>query len=343
MSVKIVKNLSAWFGKTARDLPWRADPHPYRVWLSEIMLQQTRVTAMLPYFERFLLAFPEVEDLANAPEERVLKLWAGLGYYSRARNLHRGAKAICERLKAGDGFPETASEWRGIPGVGPYTAGAVSSIVYRKREPIVDGNIVRVLSRVHAIRKLDSGNRLIWDLSRRLVEERSADPRILNQALMELGALVCLPRNPKCGVCPIRGSCKGKSEPHAFPEKKPKKEWKHLSERKWIPLRRKKSVAEVWLIRNEGTGWREGLWDFPSPGARGVAGAVMRSEFRIRYVVTRHKVERHHFLFFVGSRTKLEDQNGRWFSILDLPAVPAPVRKAIAMVEKDLKTDQGQR
>ena len=145
------------------------------------MLQQTRVVAMLPYFDKFTSEFPTVGDLAAAPLEQVLKLWAGLGYYSRARNLHLGAQAIEGRLKAGKGFPGTAEEWRAIPGVGPYTAGAVASIVNRERTPIVDGNVVRVLSRVYAIRKVDSGKTRIWEYSRKLVLQKEADPRVLNQ------------------------------------------------------------------------------------------------------------------------------------------------------------------
>ncbi len=336
MSVKIVKNLSVWFQKSSRDLPWRREPHPYRIWLSEIMLQQTRVVAMLPYFDKFTSEFPTVGDLAAAPLEQVLKLWAGLGYYSRARNLHLGAQAIEGRLKAGKGFPATAEEWRAIPGVGPYTAGAVASIVNRERTPIVDGNVVRVLSRVYAIRELDSGKTRIWEYSRKLVLQKEADPRVLNQALMELGALICLPKNPKCGECPIRTSCKGKSEPGAFPEKAPPKKWKQLTERKWIPLRKAGSGYEVFLLQNSKGAWREGLWDFPLPDSRGVMAGVLLREFKLKYVVTNHKVERFHQVFQIESRTRLRFSEGKWFPLCDLPGVPAPVKKAISVLEAAL-------
>ncbi|MBU6153370.1 MAG: A/G-specific adenine glycosylase [Bdellovibrionales bacterium] len=334
MSVKIVKNLSAWFQKSARDLPWRKNPHPYWIWLSEIMLQQTRVATMLPYFEKFTLEFPDVGELAKAPEERVLKLWAGLGYYSRARNLHRGARKIHERLEAGLGFPKTAEEWSAIPGVGPYTAGAVASIAYGQRAPIVDGNVVRVLSRVYAIQKLDSAKSLIWHHSRRLVELKDANPRILNQALMELGAILCLPKNPKCGECPIRGSCKGKGRPASFPEKKPGKSWRHLQEKRWIPLRSRGPFREIFLVQNKKGAWREGLWDFPVPDSSAVTSGALLFEFKVRYVVTNHKVERTHCVFLVKNRGSMGLRGGRWFLLEDLPGVPAPVRKAIIELER---------
>ena len=336
MSVKIVKNLSLWFQKSARDLPWRREPHPYRVWLSEIMLQQTRVTSALPYFEKFTSEFPTVGDLARAPIERVLKLWAGLGYYSRARNLHRGAVAIQRRLDASLGFPVTAEEWRLIPGVGPYTAGAVASIVSRERAPIVDGNVVRVLSRLYGIRTLDSGKKRIWEISKTLVRQKDADPRVLNQALMELGALICLPKNPKCGECPVRLQCKGKSNPTDFPEKSAPRKWKNLQEQKWIPVRGSESGYEVFLVQNQKGAWREGLWDFPFPDARGLKSGELLSEFKIRYVVTNHKVERSHQLFRLSARANVRFSNGNWFPLHDLPGVPAPVKKAISTIQTEL-------
>ena len=202
MSVKnpshITRDLSSWFKKNARVLPWRSNPIPYWVWLSEIMLQQTQVATVIPYFEKFIKKFPTVHDLAQASLDEVYSLWAGLGYYSRARNLHKGAVEMSRLIHEGKGFPKSRTEWLEIPGVGEYTAGAICSIALNQAEPIVDGNVVRVLSRVDAIRKLDLKKTKIWDIATELVQQKRVEPRILNQALMELGATICKPKNPKC-------------------------------------------------------------------------------------------------------------------------------------------------
>gem|GEM_PF-4248318 len=297
---------------------------------------------MIPYFERFLEEFPEVADLAAAPLDRVLELWAGLGYYSRARNLHRGAQALATRLKSGPGFPRTAQDWLEIPGVGPYTAGAIASIAFCERAPIVDGNVVRVLSRVHAIPALDSAKSEIWKHARRLVENPEANPRVLNQALMELGALVCRPRNPQCESCPIRSSCKGKSSPERYPQKEKKKDWKRVSEEKWIPVRvGPQGRLDFFLVRNAEGSWREGLWDFPDSGSVRLKQGELWFEFDLNYVVTRHKVQRAHRVMRVPGKTKIEksvraDSDAGWHPLQKLPAVPAPVRKAISRVERAL-------
>ncbi len=330
MSVKIVKKLSIWFEKNARDLPWRKTPDPYRVWLSEVMLQQTRVATVIPYFERFLQEFPAIGDLARADEERVFRLWAGLGYYSRARNLHRGAKAIAARLERNEGFPANRAEWLAIPGVGEYTAGAVCSIALGQREPIVDGNVVRVLSRLHSIATLDSKKTEIWNLARSLVETKNADPRVLNQALMELGAVVCTPKSPKCEACPVASECTGKSAPQAFPAPKAKKEWKHLRETRMVLVRSGDRGLEVLLQKNGAGAWREGLWDFPATLAPDETGLALLSEFDLSYVVTRHKVERTHRVFRCSRRTNEDKLRNAWFEVANPPGVPAPVRKALA-------------
>jgi A/G-specific adenine glycosylase len=329
VSVKIVKKMSLWFERNARLLPWRENPDPYRVWLSEVMLQQTRVTTVIPYFERFLAEFPEITDLAEAPIDRVLTLWAGLGYYSRARNLHRGAKGLAERIRRGAGFPETREEWLEIPGVGEYTAGAVLSIAFQKREPIVDGNVVRVLSRIHAVSKIDSKKSEIWAISRALIEEKSARPRILNQALMELGALICTPKNPDCNHCPVAKECKGRKDPESFPPKKSKKEWKIISETRFVILRSGRGGDEVLLRQNPDGGWRSGLWDFPAKPEGSIQSQKWVSEFQMNYVVTNHRVARTHRVFRIPEKSSIRDLELRWFSIQDLPAVPAPVKKAI--------------
>ena len=292
------------------------------------MLQQTQVTTVLPYFERFKAKFPKIEDLAHAPLDEVLKLWAGLGYYSRARNLHKGAQAIAARLEQGLGFPKNREEWLSIPGVGEYTAGAVTSIALNQREAIVDGNVVRVLSRVYAIGKLDAKKTAIWAKAKELVEEASAKPRIFNQALMELGALVCKPKNPNCTECPIQKECKGQNRPDLYPEPKAKTKWKHLKEEKWIVLK----GDQVYLEKNRDTRWRQGLWDFPDAGSLSISKAALQSELLVKYTVTNHKIERKHSIFEVSPRSK-ETGKGEWFQFSSLPALPSPVSKALRKVQ----------
>ncbi len=202
------KALLAWYRESRRDLPWRRTRDPYAVWISEIMLQQTRVETVIPHYERFVATMPNVHVLAAAPLDRVLELWSGLGYYRRARLLHRGASEVAERH--GGRLPRDPKALAAIAGIGRYTAGAIASIAHGLEEPVVDGNVARVLSRVHALvgdrRKTKSK---LWTLAQTLV--RGEDPGDLNQALMELGATVCTPKNPSCEVCPLRSACEGRA------------------------------------------------------------------------------------------------------------------------------------
>ena len=200
--------LLAWFDVAKRDLPWRADRDPYRVWLSESMLQQTRVETVIPYFARFLERFPTVDALARAPIDDVLAAWSGLGYYRRARALHEAARAIRDR-HAGS-FPRTRQEWLDLPGVGPYTAGAVASIAFDAREALVDGNVERVFARLFELEdpaKSPALRRASWSAAEHLVRD-ARRPGDWNQALMELGATVCTPREPDCERCPVRAHCR---------------------------------------------------------------------------------------------------------------------------------------
>lgn len=203
------KKLLGWFADFQRDLPWRRTRDPYRVWLSEIMLQQTRVAAAIPYYERFLEHFPDVRALAKAPEEDVLRLWAGLGYYSRARNLQEAARRIVEEHNAH--FPEDAEEVLALPGIGRYTAAAILSIAYGKKMAVLDGNVARVLARLGAIRgDLRNGGR--WQELQKtadaLLSQRA--PGDWNQAMMELGATICTPRSPQCLLCPAGEFCQAR-------------------------------------------------------------------------------------------------------------------------------------
>lgn len=204
--MEFTNNLVQWYLREKRDLPWRKTPHPYPVWLSEIMLQQTRVAQGLPYFLRFTEAFPTVFDLASADEEQVLKLWQGLGYYSRARNLHATAKHIAFDLNGK--FPDNYKDLLKLKGVGEYTAAAIASIVYGEAVPVVDGNVYRVLSRYFNV-KTDiasaSAKKEFFELAASLMPKDKASE--FNQAMMEFGALQCVPKNPDCQSCVFNGSC----------------------------------------------------------------------------------------------------------------------------------------
>jgi A/G-specific adenine glycosylase len=198
--------LEKWYRANQRNLPWRTRTTPYRVWVSEIMLQQTRVEVVIPYYRRFLRRFPSMTGLAKAPIEEVLEAWSGLGYYRRARMLHEGARHVVEQF--GGRFPRDLKTAQAIPGIGRYTAGAILSIAYGERAPILDGNVLRVLARVFGIKDdvhSGAGRARIWELATRAVE--AGDPSTINQAQMELGALICTPKNPRCGECPLSGIC----------------------------------------------------------------------------------------------------------------------------------------
>ncbi len=203
------QDLLHWFERNLRDLPWRQDRDPYKIWVSEIMLQQTRVDTVIPYFNRFIERFPTLQDLAQAEEDDVLKLWEGLGYYSRARNLHAGVKEV--RASYGGAVPDSPEEISKIKGVGPYTAGAILSIAYGKPEPAVDGNVMRVLSRLLVIeddiQKVKTRKRFETIIRELIAKD---NPSYFNQALMELGALICTPKSPKCDYCPVQIHCRAR-------------------------------------------------------------------------------------------------------------------------------------
>jgi len=205
----IAKALTRWFEANARDLPWRRTRDPYAIWVSEVMLQQTRVETVEGYWGRFLARFPDLATLAAADEQDVLGQWSGLGYYRRARLLHRGARHVRDEL--GGELPEQPEQLREIPGIGRYTAGAIASIAFDQPAPLVDGNVARVHTRLAAItdpREQDANHAEHWRFVARVLEQGS--PRVLAQALMELGATLCSPRNPSCGDCPLRTHCRAR-------------------------------------------------------------------------------------------------------------------------------------
>jgi A/G-specific adenine glycosylase len=200
-------HLLHWYDQAAANLPWRRTPDPYAIWLSEIMLQQTQVDTVIPYYERFLAAYPTVNDLAAAPLDAVLKIWEGLGYYSRARNLHRAAQMVTQ--ENGGRFPQTAEELQRLPGIGRYTAGAIASIAFGAAAPVLDGNVIRVFARLldldADVTQTAVKNQLWQQAEQWLPDTRAGD---YNQALMELGRTICTPRNPQCTVCPIQTDCR---------------------------------------------------------------------------------------------------------------------------------------
>ena len=259
---RAVVPLLQWYGDNARDLPWRKTADPYRIWVSEIMLQQTRVAAVMGYYERFLAAFPTVRDLAQAPEERLTKLWQGLGYYSRARNLQKAARQIEEQF--GGAFPAEYDAILSLAGVGEYTAGAVASIAFGIAVPAVDGNVLRVVTRILGDRS-DITRPAVRQEVRRLllrVIPKNA-PGAFNQALMELGATVCLPNGaPLCENCPVRELCLARAEDAAaeIPVKTPKKA-RRVEERTVYLLFYRGRVA---LRRRPERGLLAGLWEYPN-------------------------------------------------------------------------------
>ncbi|WP_418706515.1 A/G-specific adenine glycosylase, partial [Anaerotruncus massiliensis (ex Liu et al. 2021)] len=262
---EIVEPLLGWYAENARDLPWRREVTPYRVWISEIMLQQTRVEAVKGYFARFIGALPGPAELAAVDERELLKLWEGLGYYSRARNLQKAARVIMETY--GGELPASHEELLTLPGVGPYTAGAVASIAFGLPEPAVDGNVLRVLSR------LTADNSDIADPAVKRAAERTVRGIIpagragaFNQALMELGATVCAPNGPPaCGRCPLAGLCAAHAAGNetAYPVKAAKKA-RRVEERTVLLLVRDELLA---LRRRPAKGLLAGLWELPNlPG-----------------------------------------------------------------------------
>ncbi|MGC9327046.1 MAG: A/G-specific adenine glycosylase [Candidatus Hinthialibacter sp.] len=258
--ILIRRSILAWFRKNKRDLPWRKTDDPYAVWLSEIMLQQTRVETVISYYNRFLEAFPTVIHLARASEDHVLKLWEGLGYYRRALHLHQTAKIVAQD-RQGD-FPKTVEELQALPGIGRYTAGAIASIAFGVRAPVLDGNVKRVLSRLYAIHEqIDRTEVLkrLWQIACELTSPRS--PGNFNQGIMELGARICLPKNPLCNICPVKQCCEAflNHRPQNFPVQKAKKSLPHYEVVAAALYKRGRYL----LGKRPPGGMLGGLWEFP--------------------------------------------------------------------------------
>lgn len=268
-------------------MPWRRHVSPYRTWISEIMLQQTTVAAVAPRFERFFAEFPDPGALAAAPEERVLRAWAGLGYYSRARNLRRAAQEIVARH--GGRFPDSPEAVLALPGVGRYTAGAILSIAFGRRAALVDGNVMRVFSRLFAVEedvKSPAAAKLFWTLAERLVDERR--PGDWNQALMELGATVCLPEGPRCEACPVAALCRARAlgRERELPVMPKRREWETV---RWSCLWLAHGDDVVLWKRGPHERLFKGFWALPE--ARHVPEARPgRRLAQVKGTVTHHKV-----------------------------------------------------
>jgi A/G-specific adenine glycosylase len=274
--------LLAYYRRSARELPWRRRSDPYGVWVSEVMLQQTQVETVRPRYEQFLAEFPDVAALAAASEERVCEAWAGLGYYRRARNLHRAARLLMQEREGR--WPHTAHEWAELPGVGPYTAGAIASIAFGEPVPAVDGNVVRVLARVFALRgRADEArlHRRIAALAGALVAGRR--PGDVNQALMDIGATLCTPARPSCTQCPLWRGCRARAsgEPTRYPRPaKPQVQTELAMALAWI-----KDERGVYLRRRPLAGLWPGLWELPSaqgPRARSQLARELGVDLRER-------------------------------------------------------------
>lgn len=262
--LKIIKSIQAslakWYRQEKRDLPWRDTQDPYRILVSEFMLQQTQVKTVIPYYQRWIKSFPNAKVLAKARETNVLKHWEGLGYYSRARNLHRSAKMIVKEFQGR--VPDTWDEILNLPGVGRYTAGAVLSIAFCQSVPVLDGNVKRVLSRLFCLREngaSSAGENRLWQVAKKLVP--SGAPGDFNQSLMELGATVCLPQKPLCLLCPLTAVCQAKRDraQENFPPAKIKTSARKIEVSAAVIQRNRK----IYIQQRPQKGLMGGLWEFP--------------------------------------------------------------------------------
>jgi A/G-specific adenine glycosylase len=322
-----------WFQGNQRDLPWRKDYESYQVWISEVMLQQTQVATVLPYFERWMARFPTIESLASASEDEVLKHWEGLGYYSRARNLHKMAQKITE-------IPTDKKELLSLPGIGPYTAGAILSIAFNQDEALVDGNVIRVLSRLTN----DSENSRLntqrfWKLAEEALPHGQA--RAFNQGLMELGALICSPKSPKCSVCPIAEACKAKAAgtAEALPNRGPKQ----VKEQIQVAIAIIEDGDKVFIQKRPSKGLMGGLWEFPGGKVEdnesvesalhreiqeemGIELSKIREFKQIKHAYTRFKVDLHCYLatYERGTVKLTTATEGKWVKRSELKEYAFP-------------------
>jgi A/G-specific adenine glycosylase len=314
---RVAAALCNWFALNKRAMPWRETRDPYCIWLSEIMLQQTQVATVIPYYHRFLTRFPTVESLARAPLDDVLKLWAGLGYYSRARNLHRGAALVVERF--GGRIPDSPEQIREIPGIGAYTAGAILSIAFARPEPLVDGNVARVLARMLLIKgdwRKGEVKEQLWMIVRELVTSSYAasagTPGDLNQSLMELGATICTPKSPDCTRCPVAKFCLARKQGQQaeFPESPEKAEVPSWKLRAWIV---EDSAGRILLARREESGLFGGLWEVPTERVTAAGKVKSAALGRVTHVLSHRRLDIH------IHRISKEETDSRWQNAPQFP------------------------
>ncbi len=331
------EQLLQWYHTHQRDLPWRQTSDPYRIWLSEVMLQQTRVDTVIDYYHRFLERFPTVEDLAEAELDEVLGLWQGLGYYGRGRRIWQAAKRVVEEHEGR--FPESMKAVRALPGIGPYTAGAIMSIAYNAPYPAVDGNVMRVISRYRGIDAdiAQAKSRALFEkeVTRMLPEDR----RHFNQALMELGAMVCKPQNPDCGTCPWRETCVAYREDRVgdLPVKTKKKK---PVERAWAVLHLVNEQGEILFVRRPQEGLLADLWGLPiyplemmgdEEGLRariredlGIAIGPLRFVRQEKHIFTHRLWQMHRYDGAGDEEERVEDPEIKWVSESDLGEIALP-------------------
>jgi A/G-specific adenine glycosylase len=348
------RKLVAWYGKHARDLPWRRSRDPYRVWISEIMLQQTQVATVWDYFERFISAFPDVLRLAAADEQHVLRLWEGLGYYRRARQLHAAARIIMAEF--GGRLPSAVDELRKLPGIGRYTAGAIASIAFDQRAPILEANTIRLLSRLIGYRAdphSAEGQRVLWHFAETILPRKNVAR--FNQALMELGSLVCTPSEPDCPHCPLSGLCAANAAGAQDEIPRAKRPKAHTKVREAAVAVRKNGRV---LMRRCGPGERwAGLWDFPRFELEAEGPLFARDEITeklfkqtgvrcepnlcfktIKHGVTRFRItlDCYHAAYISGRIHRANGAAIRWVPLDELPALPLSTtgRRIAGLVRK---------
>ncbi len=316
-SKKLQRCLFAWYDMHWRDLPWRENRDPYRVWLSEIMLQQTRVAAVIEHYRKFLRRFPTVEKLAAAREASVLAAWSGLGYYRRARMLHAASKVIVR--EHGGRFPETAECLKTLPGIGRYTSAAIASIAFDQPVAVVDGNVERVLQRL-------SGGRLVayelWDAANDLLDKTR--PGDFNQAMMELGAVVCTPRAPACLTCPMIELCATRGELAATGKSAPQKK----REVHYALNCRKAASPEVFLVRRpRDASMMAGMWELPELAGKNGATSP--------FLTLRHSITVTNYTVHIWQEAASRDVKGKWISIsrLERFALTGLARKILRRAE----------
>jgi A/G-specific adenine glycosylase len=323
-----------WFRKHQRPLPWRAAYDPYGVWVSEVMLQQTRMEVVLGYYEHFMTRFPDVESLAAASFDEVTAAWSGLGYYRRARMLRDGAVDVMTRF--GGAIPKTVDELMTIAGIGRYTAGAIASIAYEKRAPIVDGNVARIIARLFAIEAPLASPALMreaWIRASELVAS-SISPRDVNQGLMELGALVCTPRNPSCGLCPLRQHCAAFISDRV--DELPRPKMKMATRELRIPLYLVTDRDGRVLMRRESGQLMRGMFHLPHGDTTLLTGTPLRVIGGATLGTFRHTVTNRRIIFEVFAISRRPRARGGEYAWIDpaaLGAIPHPsyVRKALRL------------